>query len=374
MRFFTIKIINAGLSDQLNQISYLYAVGKALSYTYVHTPFNCPWSSNSLGLVSRLIRRFSKVIAGYSVPDRVVKFIGLDRCDLNIDDADFSDYQIVDVNLEEVFSSNENLDIFQVQEYVDELNSSSKKIIYSFMWTMKMYKLVPKLAYFIYNLNESDGSTKFDFAKRYWKARASNPVDLPFDHGKVTVALHIRRGETACIKLNDKIIATLGKVRYVNSIEEANDKWTEQIDTKEYYAILEKMFTRYGEDKFSVVVLSDGYDRTFKTIKNRSNLDNLKLSKDELMQLSQLEKSYDNEEFQIFKKHSNISTIIGESEQKLFQSIHAIACADVVIYSSRSFAVTMQKFSEPNRNSVMIKYNENNLDSIEEKIQQKFSL
>lgn len=373
MTFFTIRVGLAGLGDQLNQLSYLYALGKALSYTYVHTPFVCPRSS-SLSLCSRLIRRFSKSIGYLNTHDRVVKFIGLDRHDLNINDAYFSGYKIVDVDLEPALSTNTNPTIFQIKKYIDKLESCPQPALYSFTWTPGMYDLIPKLDHLMSTLSTSENNIDFDFAARYWQARSSDPIDLPFDNNKITVAVHIRRGDTACINLNGKIISTLGNVRYVNSINEATDKWMEQIATYEYYNCIRHLFNRYGEDSFSVVVLSDGYDRTFDIIKHKSNIHNLGLNKHELRQLNKLHHSYEKDDMHIFKQHPNISTIIGESQRKLFHSIHAIACADIVIYGSRSFAIRMHEFRKPNHTSIMInvrEYNESTLDLVERIVIQK---
>lgn len=373
MSFFTVRVGMAGLGDQLNQLSYLFAIGKALSYTYVHTPFVCPRSS-SVSLYSRLKRRLSHYIHCLNNDDRVVKFIGLDRHDLNIDDTYFHGYQTVDVNLEYVLSGNTNPTISQIKQYIETLVSFRQNVLYSFNWTPQLYDMIPELDHLISNLTESGENIGFDFAERYWKARASDPVALPFDDNKVTIAIHIRRGDTACIRLNGRLIATLGTVRFIDSIREASDQWMEQIDTYEYYDCLTALFNRYGEDTFSVVVLSDGYDRTFKLIRHKSNLYNLHLSSDELIQLNKLKHNYEKEEMQIFKQHLNVSTIIGESERNLFHSIHAIACADIVIYGSRSFAKRMQDFRKPKHTSIMInvrEYNESTLDLVQKIVDQK---
>lgn len=345
--FFTAIPLNVGIGDQTDQISMLHALGRACAYKYVHTPFVCGRST----LSSLIVRRISKHIGFLRKNSaQLIKFLGLDKHELNINDNKLLGYQILDVNLYKLLQENNISNISDLRKHIEVIIPFSEGIIYSFVWTPRMYLLKSKIQSLIHSAKVDKSTLKFEFAEKYWQAREYWSVALPFDKNKIKIAVHMRKGDTACIHLNNKVIDAW-KLKYINSIDEAKYK---QADILEYYLLLQKIFTRYGEDKFSVVFLSDGYKRTFRRIKTAMLQG--KLSIYDLIKLNSIERRY-NEEFKIFAKHPNISTIIGESEEKLLKSIHAIICADIVITGSFGFAWRMQKFRKADNSAVMININ-----------------
>ncbi len=126
-------------------------------------------------------------------------------------------------------------------------------------------------------------------------------------------------------------------------------------------------------DNVQTRLLTDS--RTFRTIRYSIGKGKLKLNRDELRELDKIERVC-NEEFNVFAKHSNVFTIIGETEENLFKSIHALACADIVIKSSASCFPNhvQEKFSKPNHSSILIepwKWNEQTVESMEQLVQEK---
>ena len=360
---FTAIPLNAGIGDQTDQISILYALGKACEYKYVHTPFTCDRST--LGsLITRKLARHVKYLRKSS--SQLIEFLGLNRHELTITDNTFQEHKILDINLYELLQRN---NIFTIADFKKCIGTAPiyKHTIYSFVWTPKMYLLKHKIQSLIDSTKIDRNRLQFNFNEKYWQAKKHLSVALPWDENKIKVAVHIRKGDTACVRLDRKIIDAW-RLQYIDNI---NDSKYQHTDISEYYFFVREIFNRYGADKFSVVLISDGYKRTFRRIKTA--MLQCKLNIYDLPQLKIIERKY-YEELEMFDKHPNISTIIGESEDKLFKSIHAVVCADIVVTGSFGFAWRMQKFREADNPALAIdvnKYNDETFDSIESAILNK---
>ena len=359
---FTAIPLNAGVGDQTDQISILYALGRACGYKYVHTPFTCDRST--LGsLITRRLSQHVRYLRKSST--QLIEFLGLDRHELNITDKTLQEYKVLNINLYELLQQNNISTIADLKKCIETTPIS--KIIYSFVWTPKMYLLESKIQSLIDSTNIDRSTLQFKFAEKYWQAKKHRSVSLPFGKNKIKVVVHIRKGDTACIRLDRKIIDAW-KLQYIDNINNSKYKHTEIF---EYYLFLQKIFNKYGEDKFSVILVSDGYKRTFRRIKTA--MLQYKLNIYDLLQLRTIEKKY-YEELNIFSNHPSVSTIIGESEDKLFKSIHAIICADIIITGSFGFAWRMQKFREADNPALMIdvnNYSDRVFKSIESAIAKK---
>ena len=134
----------------------------------------------------------------------------------------------------------------------------------------------------------------------------------------------------------------------------------------EFDNLLQKIFAKYGEDNFSVMIISDGYKRTFDLIKFALKRGEIKLNRSELKQLYQIERNA-NKEFEFFSKYSNCTICIGETIGKLFKSIHELVCSDIIITSSGSFARLHKFFKPTDHDSIVInanKYDEQTIENI----------
>lgn len=349
--FFTIKFIgvNAGLSDMLVRLYSMYKVGKVLSYTYIHTPFICK-RSYPLNYIDRIVKK----IIGDKIYHPLSKFIGLEKCDLNIFDKDFLHYNIVELNIEDILENEHISSISDLKNIIESNEHKTEPTIYSFLTTGNFYKFDTQSK--INNLLQDTVSIK-DFrnlvTKRYWQARKRWPISIPFDETKTKILIHVRRGDRACINLGERVICLHGaKVAIVNDVDNIVERAKELLETENFKRpsaaskialILQKIFDSHGESNFSVIIVSDGYDRTFKVIKSNIDKGHLNLSKSELNQLA-IAKKVCRKEFLGLSEYRNVSTIIGESKINFFKSVHAIASADVVIKTSGGFASVLHKF------------------------------
>lgn len=349
-KLFTIKFVgvNSGLSDMLVRLCSMYKLGKALSYTYIYTPFICK-RSYPLNCLDKALKK----IVGNKIYYAINKFIGLDRYEINIFDRRFSNYKTVEINIENILNE-PSISNITILRGIIETNNTTAPIIYSFLTTGNFYKFNTQAK--IDNLLQDVVGIE-DFrdlvTKRYWKARERWSVSLPFDETKAKIVVHIRRGDRACINLGKRVICLHGHKTAIvtngsNMVEQAKDlleteNFRRPSTVSEIMLILQKIFDIYGKNNFSVIILSDGYNRAFKVIKSNINKGQLNLSKSELNQLESVERDC-HKEFLIFSNAQNIFTIIGESKTNFFKSVHAIASADIVIKSSGGFASVLHKF------------------------------
>lgn len=346
MTYFTIKCSAAGIGDQITQISLLYTFGKLLSYKYVHTPINCWRTSPSIG-----------------------KFTGIDNWEITTEKKELKNYQIIEVALDQILMRESVKNLLDCKKEISNLISSlynDRNYIIALLWTGNMYKYMSKL-------NSINGRTiiheklnrknfTFPFSKLYSKSIKNFSVNLPFVKNKLKIAVHVRRGDTAHIVFKNKIF--YGDGTCLQSLKNAP---RQQIELAEFDYLLEKIFSLYGEDKFSVIILSDGYERTFRYIRAQKN--QIGLSEFDLKELDQIEEKCNEDLYFFQQKYNNVcSSIIGESEEKLFQSIHTIVSADIVISSIGNFAGKVRLFAPPEHDSVILpvrNYNEQDLKSIE---------
>lgn len=369
--FFTIKVSNAGLSDQLTQLSKFYKLGIGLSYIYVHTPFTCKRSS-SFTIIEKLVKKVENLVnkfCGLKIShdqDKIIHFLGLNKHDLNINDDKFLAYKIVNVYMWEIFRENDISEISQLKKFVEKSVLSSGRIIYSFIWTREMYQYRDKLNNLLKNANLDDESKlkSLRLSEKYWETRKNWLIDLPFDEKKIKVLVHLRKGDRASINLNNKVIYIFGStVKLFNSIEDLEKgeilkRISKPTDVHESYLVLKQVFAKYGEDNFSVIVISDGYQRTFEMITRAIFKRELKLNIDQLKSIYKIKKT-SNKEFKIFENNFNISTIIGESEENLFKSIHAIVSADIIIRNTGGFASLLNRlFRKTDQSSIIINLHE----------------
>lgn len=349
--FFTIKFsgVNAGLSDMLIRLYSMYKIGKALSYQYVHTPFICK-RSYPLNYTDRVLKK----IIGDKVYQPLNRFIGLDKCDMNIFDKNFLHYNLVDLNIEDILENDCISNISELKNIIEGTNHTKKPTIYSFLTTKNFYKFDTQSK--VNNLLHDTVSIE-DFrdlvTKRYWKAREKWSISVPFDETKIKILIHVRRGDRACINLSERVICLHGhKAAIANDIDDIVKRARSLLGTENFQRpcaaseitlILQKIFDTYGASKFSTIILSDGYETAFKVIKSNVEKGLLNLNKAELDQLVTAEEDCHNE-FLSFGKSQNISTIIGESKTNFFKSVHAIASADIIIKTTGGFASVLHKF------------------------------
>jgi hypothetical protein len=339
--YFTVRLPYwVGLSDQLCHLVRLYLIGRALSFTYVHTPlafprsYNKSFSEKTVDYIKYIFNKIQRRKKFYG--DGLARFCGLDHHELNISDDQFKGYRKVQVHLDKYFSETDVCDIASLQAYISSLRSYSEPVIFS-LNTAGIYAFNAKIDYLLAsaNIKEEFVLEQLKLAENYWKTRQKKPIRIPFATDKIKIAIHIRRGDTACFTLGGKIISVFSEtVKIVDNMADIQDPARKPIEAEVFYRLLQNIFSQYGEENFSVIVLSDGYERAFKAISAAINQGIISISHTDLASI----KTQISSEFALFNKHSNVSLIIGESRAKLFKSIHAIVSADILIMSTGGFA------------------------------------
>lgn len=344
----------AGLSDRIHALTTLYCLGKACSFTYIHTSFDCPRSYPHNSILSA-VEKITSIPLKSILSRRIVRFLGIDKFDLNIDEK--KNFKTTEINLDKIFSENNFSDILELKSYLESLHDKNSQAIFAFTWTYKMYELADRIYPLLacQDLNPLKKVPSLRLSEKYWEAREKHPISVAFDDLKVKIAIHIRKGDTVPIILGD------GSILFEGHQQECYNSG----NIKDYFHFLEKLFNRLDRNFFSVIVISDGYSAAFREVRSRIRKRQLKLSRDRKQKLSQLEKQY-NSEFDCFSKFENVTVIIDKNEQNLFKSIHALVCADVLVYSGGGFSRQIHKsFQAKDRDSVLISLKDNIEDSID---------
>lgn len=382
--FFTVKLVKSGLGDMLWQLSLLYRISQLSDYTstYIHTPFAYE-KRYKLTLFGKIFKKIENAVNDFLGIDKysqkLSKFLGLDKLELNISDKKFANYQIIEIPIHKIFQEDKILDIYQLKnsfkKFIESVTPSSKPVIYCLTFTPELY--AHRRAFQLEELlNGADPeeitlkSLKLKLSESYRKAREDRPVHIPFDAQTVKVVIHLRKGDRMLVNLSKKIIGIFSTNVKVFESKSDLDEWesnnySNYNDTHKAYALVEKIFSRYGKENFSVIVISDGYERTYQNIKHAIFKGKITFSKEEKSQIEKLEKIA-NTEFDIFSNFSNVSTIIGESENNTFKSIHAIICADIIIKTTGGFAWVLHSlFKSQDRPSTIVKLGQDDHHTIE---------
>ena len=385
-RYFTVQTKESGIDDKLGyQLRILYKVGIACGYEYLHTPisFRRSWKSKSdwfqkirYGIEQFLLLKcgfripqywlvnaiFNKLIslldkcfgALFKADDTLTCYLGLDTFDCCITDKPFSAYTIMDIPFEQILETTSITDFAQLNQAIEALTSAHNQVIYRFS-ADRIYPYISSLRRLLVNSGLGCDYRFLNIAEKYWSARHKWPVSLPFDDEKIKVVIHIRRGDSVVIDLCKRQIFLHGDIVTREEFEKIleRDPGRRTIDICKYWSFLRGIFDEFGEDNFSCILISDGYARTFNILLRAIHGGRLILNRDEWKTLRRLIKSADQELSEVFK-HRNVYPIIGESNMNLCKSIHALACADIVIYRSSGFAAGVHQLFRRREDSVMI--------------------
>ena len=361
-QLFTVQLFKgSGLGAQLIQWEFLYLFGRLLGYQYVYQDLTCQ-------------RSFSNAY----------NFLGVDKYNNLPPDTDLSQIPIIDCNITDDMYSDEMEDLESTKNHIKELLDSSD--------TEKTQKIVrfnagswpqhQKIKRFVYKLSKDTNcrnlfKAELNLPFLYWKTREKMPVNIPLRHDKIKLVLHIRKGDTAIVNINDELFSCWqykiepdgsSKVS-VERIKGTHKSLAQNFETSDYYDVLKKLFLELGEHNFSVIVISDGYDRSFQRIRNAAS--NLDLKLDDIERAETFYKK----DYDVFSTHSNVHCIIGEKEDQFYKSVHALASCDAVIYGRGTFATSIVEYLRfSNDNPVMFSMaNKKNVNSLVAKLKSKFS-
>jgi hypothetical protein len=175
-----------------------------------------------------------------------------------------------------------------------------------------------------------------DFRRRYWEARKVWPVELPFSHDVTNIVIHLRKGDTACVRVGGQWIDPAhDPPRRVESPSAATRR---QTTVGRVERLAKAIMALKGIGNTCVLVLTDGYDMAMRRIRSCRSL--LGLSETQLTEAAT--ECY--HELATLGQIAGVTVLAGESAENLFASIHAIASADVVVHSDSGFSRDLPRF------------------------------
>lgn len=327
--YFTVELKGAGFTDQLSKFVVFYSFGKLLNFKYYYTP-----------LFS--IRSTAEMISGQKVKtdgqyENIYDFLGVPDYlkSISVDVTDFdSDPFILKIK----------------ESYFLGRGLTNKELIASYL-KLKLYpvirnqdtihiKIMPEGVSSYFGLhNKLNGCTDsgLDFRSALERKQEQNSEDKPErDHFRIRMMVHIRQGDTAIVKTPwNTFINVWG--RFKNSMKEFDSlekaRTFIHIEIEEYYNLLTSLSQHLDPEFFPIRIFSDGYKRAFKVLV--LNKERLELTKPQIDQLNEYEKSYDQKAFRMFDTNNQYQLVVGEDDQKLYSFIDTLLHTDVVIVGTQ---------------------------------------
>ncbi|NEQ43585.1 MAG: hypothetical protein F6K00_08515 [Leptolyngbya sp. SIOISBB] len=372
---FSVEVENQyiGVSDILNRLSIGYRLGKLMSFPYIHQPFICRRS-----IPDSFLKTIEKKVLSSNEDDVffVAQTFGLDSPDVNSSQLRTQEtVNTVDIAMllqrDDVTSINalkQEIECCQETSAAEHLNFLITDEIYEPKVRVKTQHLLGEGSLAADAADWSDREFKSFTWHRYWKKQRKTPtVDL-FSKDKINVLVHIRCGDRAWLELKKKSILVHADQFLLLDRREANSSdWRtyiperliktgcftgKPVEVKTVKLILDRMVEEYGEDAFSFTVISDGYQRTIKEVIRGILTGRLRLSWAEKIQAA---KAIINLQRSLMKlrRLPNTSLIIGENSKENFvQSVHAMACADVIIKTTGGFSNIHRLLKKPDSRKV----------------------
>ncbi len=103
----------------------------------------------------------------------------------------------------------------------------------------------------------------------------------------------------------------------------------------DYCQFVKRLISHFKDDNFSLLFFSDGFKRAFSCF-THERVKSLNLTKDKMKILNRSEKSYDQKAFNKLANIRGSTLVIGEKPRKLYDLIHSILVADIIIIGPRA--------------------------------------
>lgn len=334
-RYFTITTLNhSGLGDQLGtQFSRLYAMGIADGREYIYTPMYFSRSVKPLWYMKRSnlffgIRKFVFSLFGQSLFSSALNAVLL-KAEGKMDRI--------------LYDQKDNFAEFLGLRHLQKTNDvpTEHDDVINLSWNGDMWKKIPEIDAEI----ESKGVSVYEVWKTIFST-VFNDLHPKIQKGKKSVVMHMRLGDSTTIQLADTKLIVYDK--YIFSSEEqmkeifAIDRDRHSVKPEEYLTV----FNKIKDDGNSYIsIISDGYDLTYKNIlrdllKRKCQIRLSRKDRKELLNRI----SHRND---VFGQFAGSKLVIGETLDKLCESVESLAHADCVIWGCGGFAVNMHNMFRP---------------------------
>ena len=336
--YFSIRPSVAGFSDQLFRFTAIYKLGKFLGLRYFHIPFQ----SKPL-----IIEQDQEVKNSFYKPQDtkdygIYNFIGLNshfnsiNPEIAIDDMETISISLTRSDLEKYkIDCFDQLICFLEMTILQGFMESSKK---AFLINYKISDELPAFRWI--NASISNQTLDFDFRGIYFKNCETNSQPLRFDNDRIRLLIHSRQGDTAVIKTPwNTFIQVWGRKANsfieFNQIHQIND--FSIVTVEDFYLFYKNLRQVFGAEKLSTLLFSDGFARSFFKLFTRTRM--LNFTQSQLEQLKKWALTYNEEAFKEFKESVELKTFIGEEPEKLFDLVHSLFNADIVIFGTQQLMI-----------------------------------
>lgn len=368
---FTVEVSRAGLADQLSQLSRLYRLGIGLSYSYIHTPLDChrsaerSWARTLQTFLGRVIRLLIGKPPRVPKQSQIYSFLGFDRLSPQIFDSGFARHPRVDVDLAALFEQGPMESFEQIRAGIEQASPPTADTIYVFRWSRGLYGYGRHLTALLNRLDGERGNLRsLHLPENYRAARKRWPMSSPFADTRTKVLVHLRKGDRVSFGLGGKVVRVYGmQVRVFDTIEQmqletgAGHDTSLPHDTQRAVKLIERLYEEWGRENLSVVVISDGYARARRNTLRAMLRGGIPFHLWDLKQLLR-DRGTLNSEFSVFKETLGAHLIVGEADENLYRSIHAVVSADIIVKNSGGFAFVINRlFNTPDRYAHIIDLN-----------------
>lgn len=330
--YYTIELHRSGFTDQLIQFVVIHNIGSALLLKFIHTDIYSARSFTENQTTEKKSER------NYDYKD-VYDFLGINNFLNDVSGKKFSkkNTKIVnyDLNDDSFFgkrgiAKKKYLAAYVKLDLLNLLDSSDEDILVNFR--LKGHGSF----YNIYNYSEDYYKCKYDFRELYENERQKKPLSMKVNSEAHTLFVHIRQGDTAVLRTPwNTFVLVWGRMKNAfkefSSFEEIGNNIVLSVEV--YHRFLNDLFRNIGKNIFSTIVFSDGYHRSFQKI--YINKEKMNWSESKWEKMKSFETKYNDETFRIFSEFDNVIICIGEEIGKLYELIHSLLNAKVVIIGTQ---------------------------------------
>ena len=324
--YFTTDLVKTGFTDQLIGFSFLYKLGRSIGLNYYHTRLSSHRSTAPF-----LFYPYSKKKINDTQKKDIFDFLGINSfLAKTFTKPNIQNAKKVKIDL------NASLNFDKVDDFktlLDEIKlilypyiSKDQKILLTLECKartyFKFYRYVARRPEFTLN-----------FRKIFEQQKRRNQSRFRKDAHKILV--HIRQGDTGTIQTPwNTFIPTWYEVegkftQFKSAGEIPNHKL---INVSDFYDFLKDFFESTESQKYSTIIYSDGFKKTFRAI--YQSYKKRDISRQEIKELRELEPVYDEKEFKKFRDFKNTDTVVGEEVEKLHDLIHSFLETDIMVFGT----------------------------------------